>query len=121
MSKQRRLGLGDVVALLSMSLFLFVFGMTFMYLFGSAITPVLLGPPDRPVSHNIELSVFLITVVTSFPFGAFIGGVIWVAALGLVVPRDTMLRVLYLGPQIPLLTQFFVDVLDTVSGHTEKA
>jgi hypothetical protein len=121
MSKQRRLGLGGVVGLLSLFLFVFIFGMSFMFLFGSAITPLLLGPPDRPFSHNIELSLFLITVVTSFPVGAFLGGVIWVAALGLVLPRDTMLRVLYFGPQIPLLTEFLVDVLDTVTGHKDSA
>jgi len=60
-------------------------------------------------------------VVTSFPVGGLIGGLIWVAIMGLLLPRDRVLRLLYLGPQLPVLTELCVDVLDAVSGHRRRS
>ena len=121
MSRERRVGFRDLAALVLLLAFVFVFGMTVMLLFGFTVAPLLLGPPGRPVSHGIEVSLFLMTVVTSFPVGGLIGGLVWVAVMGLVLRRDTVLRLLYLGPQLPVLTELCVDVLDAVSGHRRRS
>jgi hypothetical protein len=117
MSRERRVGFRDLVALVLLLAFVFVFGMTVMLLLGFTIAPLLLGAPGQPVSHGIEISLFLMMVVTSFPVGGLIGGLIWVAVMALVLRRDTVLRLLYLGPQLPVLTELCVSVLDAVSGH----
>ncbi len=119
--ERRRVGFRDLAALVLLLAFVFVFGMTVMLLFGFTIAPLLLGAPGRPVSHGIEISLFLMMVVTSFPVGGLIGGLIWVAVMGLLLPRDTVLRLLYLGPQLPVLTELCVDVLDAVSGHRRRS
>jgi len=121
MSRERRVGFRDLAALVLLLAFVFVFGMTVMLLFGFTVAPLLLGPPGRPVSHGIEISLFLMMVVTSFPVGGLIGGLVWVAVMGLVLRRDTVLRLLYLGPQLPVLTELCVDVLDAVSGHRRRS
>ena len=121
MSRERRVGFRDLVALVFLLVFVFVFGMTVMLVFGFTIAPLLLGPPGRPVSHGIEVSLFLMTVVTSFPVGGLIGGLVWVALMGLLLPRDTVLRLLYIGPQLPVLTELCVDVLDAVSRHRRRS
>jgi hypothetical protein len=117
MSRERRVGFRDLVALVLLLAFVFIFGMTVMLLLGFTIAPLLLGAPGQPVSHGIEISLFLMMVVTSFPVGGLIGGLIWVAVMALVLRRDTVLRLLYLGPQLPVLTELCVSVLDAVSGH----
>jgi len=121
MPRERRVGFRDLAALVLLLAFVFVFGMTVMLLFGFTIAPLLLGAPGRPVSHGIEISLFLMMVVTSFPVGGLIGGLIWVAIMGLLLPRDRVLRLLYLGPQLPVLTELCVDVLDAVSGHRRRS
>jgi len=120
MSRERRLGFRDLVAFALLLVFVFVFGMTVMLLFGFTIAPMLLGAPGQPVSHGIEVSLFLMTVVTSFPIGGLIGGLAWVALMGLLLPRDSVLRLLHLGPQLPVLTELCVSVLDAVTGHGRR-
>ena len=121
MSRERRVGFRDLVALVLLLAFVFVFGMTVMLLLGFTIAPLLLGAPGQPVSHGIEISLFLMMVVTSFPVGGLIGGLIWVAVMALVLQRDTVLRLLYLGPQLPVLTELCISVLDAVSGHGRRS
>ena len=121
MSRERRVGFRDLAALVLLLVFVFVFGMTVMLLFGFTIAPLLLGAPGQPVSHGIEISLFLIMVVTSFPVGGLMGGLIWVALMGLLLPRDAVLRLLYIGPQLPVLTELCVDVLDAVSGQGRRS
>lgn len=121
MSRERRVGFRDLVALVLLLAFVFIFGMTVMLLLGFTIAPLLLGAPGQPVSHGIEISLFLMMVVTSFPVGGLIGGLIWVAVMALALRRDTVLRLLYLGPQLPVLTELCVSVLDAVSGHGRRS
>lgn len=120
MSRERRVGFRDLVAFVLLLVFVFVFGMTVMLLFGFTIAPMLLGAPGQPVSHGIEVSLFLMTVVTSFPIGGLIGGLAWVALMGLLLPRDTVLRLLHISPQLPFLTEWCVTVLDAVTGHGRR-
>jgi hypothetical protein len=115
------MGVREFAALVLLLAFVFVFGMTAMLLLGFTIAPLLLGAPGQPLSHGIEISLFLMMVVTSFPVGGLIGGLVWVALMGLVLRRDTVLRLLYLGPQLPFLTEWCVNVLDAVSGHGRRS
>jgi hypothetical protein len=121
MSRERRVGFQEVAALVLLLAFVFVFGMTVMLLFGFTIAPLLLGAPGQPISHGIEISLFLVIVVTSFPVGGIIGGLVWVALMGLMLRRDTVLRLLHIGPQLPFLTEWCVSVLDAVSGHGKRS
>lgn len=121
MARERRMGVREFAALVLLLAFVFVFGMTAMLLLGFTIAPLLLGAPGQPLSHGIEISLFLMMVVTSFPVGGLIGGLVWVALMGLVLRRDTVLRLLYLGPQLPFLTEWCVNVLDAVSGHGRRS
>jgi hypothetical protein len=121
MSREGRVGFRELSALVLLLVFVFISGMTVMLLLGFTIAPLLLGAPGQPVSHGIETSLFLVMVVTSFPVGGLIGGLAWVALMGLVLRRDTVLRLLYIGPQLPVLTELCVNVLDAVSGHGRRS
>src|SRR3972149_2999784 len=49
MPSERRVGLKDVLALLSVFVFAFAFGLGLMLVIGFALAPILLGPPDQPI------------------------------------------------------------------------
>jgi hypothetical protein len=115
----RRVGVTDVLALLSVFVFAFIFGLGLMLLVGFALAPVLLGPPDQPIETTALVPIFLSLVTFSLAVGAILGGIAWVAVAGLVFSRETMHRWLHTGPQVPFLTEFCVRVLDVVTGHKD--
>jgi len=120
MPSERRVGLKDVLALLSVFVFAFAFGLGLMLLIGFALAPIMLGPPDQPIQTTGRVPLFLTLVIFILAAGAILGGIVWVAVAGLVLPRETMHRWLYTGPQIPYLTDLCLDVLDAVTGHKKR-
>ncbi len=117
MDDERREARRDLVALLSVLIFVLGCGLGLMLFVFFTIGPSLFGPFDQPVTDVSLLLLFLLIAIGCLIVGGLIGGVLWVAAMGSILPRETMIKWLYYGPQMPPLTEFCVRVLDLVSAQ----
>jgi hypothetical protein len=93
----------DLIAQLSMLVFVLGFGVGSFLLAFVTFGPTLFGPLDRPIGGFGAAAVLFLFIVT-FLLGSLIGGTAWIVVMSRWLPRETMHKWLTYGPQLKPLT-----------------
>ena len=103
----------DLLALVSMGLFVVGTGLGALLLFRTVAQP-LFGPPDARISGAQALA-FVVAMILILAGGGVVGGLFWVLFAARFLPRQTVMKWLFYGPQLPPLTRLSVRILDAFS------
>jgi hypothetical protein len=95
----------DLIALLSMLVFVLGCGLGSFLLVFYTFGPSLFGPLDQPIGSGFGVVALLLLFTVTFLIGGVLGGAAWIMVMSRLLPRDTMYKWLTYGPQIkPLLS-----------------
>ena len=116
MNKEQKENILDLVALLSMAVFVVGVGVAAILFSGKCISPLFIKDysPDK-ILQGSEAIFAIISIFIFLIVGSFIGGTLWVFCMGHILPYDLIKKWLTYGPQIKWINKINFKILHFVN------